>query len=81
MARLVGLVWGAGPDATRIPAVIIGFALVALLVASLVGRDILDDYHAFYSGIWVGTLAGLLSALIMSMLVITHEMNPSPKVP
>jgi hypothetical protein len=77
---MIRKVWGAGPDVTRIPAVIIVFVLVSSLAGSLAGHEILDDYHQFYSGIWVGTLAGLLSALIMSMLVITYYMNPSPKV-
>jgi len=75
---MIRKVWGAGPDVTRIPAVIIVFALVSSLAGSLAGHEILDDYHEFYSGIWVGTLAGLLSALIMSMLVITYYMNPAP---
>jgi len=72
-------VWGAGPDETKIPGVILVFALVSSLAGSLAGHEILDDYHEFYSGIWVGTLAGLLSALIMSMLMITYYMNPTPK--
>ena len=76
---MIRVVWGAGPDVTRIPGVIIVFALVSSLAGSLAGHEILDDYHEFYSGIWVGTLAGLLSSLIMSMLVITYYMNPPQK--
>jgi hypothetical protein len=76
---MIRVVWGAGPDVTRIPTVIIVFALVSSLAGSLAGHEILDDFHQFYSGIWVGTLAGLLSSLIMSMLVITYYMNPGPK--
>jgi len=76
---LIRVVWGVGPDVTRIPGVIFIFALVSSLAGSLAGHEILDDYQAFYSGVWVGTLAGLLSALIMSMLVITYYMNPTPQ--
>jgi hypothetical protein len=76
---MIRVVWGAGPDVTRIPTVIIVFALVSSLAGSLAGHEILDDYHEFYSGIWVGTLAGLLSSLIMAMLMITYYMNPTPK--
>ncbi len=76
---MIRVVWGAGPDVTQIPTVIIVFALVSSLAGSLAGHEILDDYHEFYSGIWVGTLAGLLSALIMSMLMITYYMNPTPR--
>jgi hypothetical protein len=74
---MIRVVWGAGPDVTRIPTVIIVFALVSSLAGSLAGHDLLHDYHEGYSGIWVGTLAGLLSAVIMSMLMITYYMNPS----
>jgi len=76
---MIRKVWGAGPDVTRIPSVLIVFVLVSSLAGSLAGHEILDDYHEFYSGIWVGTLAGLLSSLIMSMLMITYYMNPSPR--
>jgi hypothetical protein len=75
---LIRVVWGVGPDLTKVPGLIIVFALVSSLSGSLAGHEILDDWHEFYSGIWVGTLAGLLSALIMSMLVITYYMNPNP---
>lgn len=75
---LIRRLWGAGPDVTKIPTVIIVFALVSSLAGSLAGHEILDDYHEFYSGIWVGTLAGLLSSLIMAMLMITYYMNPAP---
>jgi hypothetical protein len=76
---LVRVVWGVGPDVTKIPGLIIVFALVSSLSGSLAGHEILDDYHEFYSGVWVGTLAGLLSALIMSMLVITYYTSPAPQ--
>lgn len=69
---LVHDVWGVGPDVTKIPGVVIAFALVSSLAGSLAGHEILDDLHQFYSGIWVGTLAGLLSALLMAMLMITY---------
>jgi hypothetical protein len=76
---MIRRLWGAGPDVTQIPGVVLVFALVSSLAGSLAGHEILDDFHEFYSGIWVGTLAGLLSALIMSMLMITYYMNPSPQ--
>ena len=75
---LVRNVWGAGPDVTRVPAVVIVFVLVSSLAGSLAGHEVLDDVQEFYSGLWVGTLAGLLSALIMAMLMITYYMNPAP---
>jgi Na+-translocating ferredoxin:NAD+ oxidoreductase RnfE subunit len=76
---MIRQVWGAGPDDTRIPIVVIVFALVSSLAGSLAGHEIIDDYQEFYSGVWIGTLAGLLSSLIMSMLMITYYMNPSPQ--
>jgi hypothetical protein len=76
---MIRQVWGAGPDDTRVPMVVLVFVLVSSLAGSLAGHEILDGYNEFYSGVWVGTLAGLLSALIMSMLMITYYMNPSPQ--
>jgi len=76
---MIRQVWGAGPDESKIPMVVIVFVLVSSLAGSLAGHEILDDYHEFYSGIWVGTLAGLVSSLIMSMLMITYYMNPGPR--
>ncbi len=76
---MIRVVWGAGPDETRIPGVVVVFALVSSLAGSLAGHDLLHDYHEAHSGIWVGTLAGLLSALIMAMLMITFYMNPTAK--
>ena len=73
---LIRVVWGVGPDLSKVPGVVLIFALVSSLAGSLAGHEILDDYQDFYSGIWVGTLAGLLSSLIMAMLVITYYMNP-----
>jgi len=76
---LIRVVWGVGPDVTRIPGVVIVFVLVSSLAGSLAGHEIVDDYQEFYSGIWIGVLAGLLSSLIMSMLMITYYINPQPK--
>jgi hypothetical protein len=75
---LVHNVLGKGPDVTKVPGVVLVFALVSSLAGSLAGHEILDDIHNFYSGVWIGTLAGLLSSLIMSMLMITYFMNPVP---
>ena len=76
---LVHDVWGAGPDVTKIPGLVIVFAVVSSLAGSLAGHEILDDIHQFYSGIWVGTLAGLLSALLMAMLMITFYISTEPE--
>lgn len=75
---LVHDVWGAGPDVTRIPSLVIVFAIVSSLAGSLAGHEILDDIHQFYSGVWIGTLAGLLSALLMAMLMITYFASVEP---
>jgi hypothetical protein len=76
---LVHTLGGAGPDVSKIPGVVIVFALVSSLAGSLAGHEILDDIHSFYSGVWVGTLSGLLSSLIMAMLMFTYYMNPAAK--
>ena len=77
--ELINRVSGAGPDDAKIPMVVIVFAVVASLAGSLAANEVLDGYQEFYSGVWVGTLAGLVSAVIMSMLMITYYMNPRPQ--
>jgi hypothetical protein len=77
--ELINRLSGAGPDDFRIPSVVAVFAIVASLAGSLAGKEILDDMGEIHSGVWVGTVAGVVSALLMSMLLITFYMNPPPR--
>jgi hypothetical protein len=76
--ELINRFSGAGRDDFRIPVVVAVFAIVASLAGSLAGKEILDDMGGEYSTVWVGTIAGLFSALLMSMLMITYHMFPQP---
>ena len=40
---------------------------------------LLDRTMGDYSTLWLGTLAGLFSAILMSLLLITYLMNPEPR--
>ena len=48
---------GVGPDDSRVPSVVLTYAVIA---------------------VWIGTLAGLFSAVLMALLMITYYMNPAP---
>ena len=74
--ELINRLSGAGRDDFRIPMVVAIFAVVASLAGSLAGKEILDDMGEVHSGAWVGTVAGIVSSILMSMLMITYYMNP-----
>ena len=73
--ELINRLSGAGPNDFKIPLVVAVFAVVASLAGSLGGKEILDDVGGTYSPVWVGTVAGLASAILMSMLMITYYME------
>ena len=73
--ELINRLSGAGPNDFKIPMVVAVFAVVASLAGSLAGKEILDDVGGNYSPVWVGTVAGIASALLMSMLMITYHME------
>ena len=77
---LIHGVSGAGPDTLKIPGVVITFAIVASVAGSLAAHEILDDYPDVYegagSGIWLGTVSGIFSCVLMAMLMITFYLHP-----
>jgi len=73
--ELINRLSGAGPSDFKIPLVVAVFAVVASLAGSLGGKEILDDVGGTHSPVWVGTIAGLASAILMSMLMITCYME------
>jgi hypothetical protein len=71
---------GAGPDVSRIPLVVTVFAAVASLGGSSVALELATHSHDLMStSVWIGALAGLFSAILMAMLMITYEMKPAEK--
>ena len=53
--------------------------MIASLAGSLAAKELLDRTMGDYSALWLGTLAGLFSAILMSLLLITYLMNPEPR--
>jgi uncharacterized membrane protein AbrB (regulator of aidB expression) len=70
---------GAGPDDTRIPMVVAVFAIIASVAGSLASKELLDQVGGEWSPVWIGTLAGLASAILMALLMITYRMYPEPR--
>jgi hypothetical protein len=66
---------GTGPDDSKIP----NLVLVYSAVASLGGSSLADEIvriGGIDSPVWLGTLAGLFSCILLAMLMITYYMNP-----
>ncbi|HEX9753086.1 MAG TPA: hypothetical protein VGA46_06520 [Methyloceanibacter sp.] len=73
---------GLGPDDSRTPMLVIVFAAVASLAASAAALELAQRGDLSGSPVWIGTLAGLFAAILMSMLMITYYTNPgeTPKL-
>ena len=66
---------GAGPDDSKIP----NLVLIYSAVASLGGSSLADEVvriSGIDSAVWLGTLAGLFSCILLAMLLITYYLNP-----
>ena len=68
---------GMGPDDSRVPNVVLTYAVIASIAGSLAGHDI-ATLAGEASPVWIGTLAGLFSSVLMALLMITYYMNPAP---
>ena len=77
VARNLTMVRGAGvgPDNSRTPGLVIFYAAVASLAGSLGAKEV-SDLSEVSSGVWIGTLAGLFSSLLLAILMITYHTNP-----
>jgi hypothetical protein len=69
---------GRGPDDSRIPSVVVTYAAIASIAGSLAGHDLYRYMHEEVGIAFLGALAGLLSAILMAMLMITYHMNSQP---
>ena len=65
----------AGPDTSSIPTLVILYAAIASLAGSAAAVEVA---HASQldSPVWIGTLAGLFSSILTSLLIITYYINP-----
>ena len=77
--KLLNRFSGVGPDDFQIPMVVAVFAVIASIAGSLASKEVLDQVGGEWSPVWVGTLAGLGSAILMALLMITYHMYPEPR--
>jgi hypothetical protein len=76
--KLVFLGARAGADEATIPMVLVVNAAIASIAGSLAAHDLMGFVGADTSPSVLGALAGLLSAVLMAMLMITYHSNPNP---
>lgn len=57
------------------PAAVVVYALVASIAGSLAAYQLVSDVGQVWSGV-TGMLAGLLSAGLLSLLMVTYRMEP-----
>jgi tellurite resistance protein TehA-like permease len=69
-------VLGRGPDDDRTPWLVILYALIASLAGSTAALEIAQESGLGDAAAWIGTLAGLFSAILMAMLLITYHTHP-----
>ncbi|MGD9503005.1 MAG: hypothetical protein AB7V40_11040 [Methyloceanibacter sp.] len=67
---------GVGPDDSRTPMLVIVYAAIASLAASAGALELAQRSDLGDSRLWVGTLAGLIAAIIMAMLMIAYHTKP-----
>ena len=72
---------GLGPDSSRMPALVLIYSAVASHAGSSAAMEVAQQSEVSAS-VWIGTLAGLFSAILMAMLMITYYTNPgqAPKL-
>jgi len=75
--KLLNRLSGVGADDFKIPGVIAVFAVIASIAGSLASKEVLDNVGGEWSPVWTGTVAGLASAILMSLLMITYHMYPA----
>jgi uncharacterized membrane protein AbrB (regulator of aidB expression) len=75
--KLLNRLSGVGADDFKNPGVIAVFAVIASIAGSLASKEVLDNVGGEWSPVWTGTVAGLASAILMSLLMITYHMYPA----
>jgi len=72
---IAGLRGGLGPERSRTPTLVLVYAAVASLAGSSAATEVAQQ-SGVSSSVWIGTLAGLFSAILMAMLMITYYTQP-----
>jgi hypothetical protein len=73
---------GVGPDDSKTPIAVIVYAAIASLAASAAALEVAQRSDLSDSPVWIGTMAGLLAAILMAMLMVTYHTKPgeTPKL-
>ena len=66
---------GVGSDESRIPMVLVVNASIASIAGSLAAHDLSNAMGGPPSSVFLGSLAGLLSGVLMALLMITYHRN------
>jgi uncharacterized membrane protein YeiH len=66
---------GVGPDDSKTPVLVVVYAIIASLAGSLAAKEVLD-VSELSAPVGIGALAGLFSAILLAMLMITYHTNP-----
>ena len=64
-----------GPRYTALPGRVILYTVIASIAGSA-GAVEIDQAAGITSPVWIGTLAGLFSGILMALLMITYHMQP-----
>ena len=67
---------GAGPTIPGRPVVVMVFAAVASLVAGSLALEVAEHSGLGDSSVWIGTLAGLFTSILLAMLMVTYHTHP-----
>ena len=73
--KVIFLGAGKGPDESRIPSVVLIYSAIASIAGSLAAHDLHRTLNGDMGTAFLGALAGLFSAILMAMLMITYHMN------
>ena len=63
---------GIAPDEEPIPMVLMVYGLISAVAASLGGLELANLLHEPFP-VWIGTLAGLLSSVLMGLITLTYR--------
>jgi hypothetical protein len=71
--KVIFLGAGKGPDDSRIPSVVVIYSAIASIAGSLAAHDLHRTLNGDMATAFLGALAGLFSAILMAMLMITYH--------
>ena len=66
---------GVGPDDSRIPTLVLVFSAIASLAGSSASIEV-ARLSEIWSPVWLGTLAGLFSCILLAMLMVVYYTTP-----